>query len=139
MDKHTLRALKENVRQAYLRLLVDRIEVDDDQVRMFGHKDTLKGAVHGGADRLDALVPSFVREWRPQRDSNACYRSEKGCNGSSVKGVACPRNYAVLRLHPPIYANALRRLRARPRRSGRGPNLRILDVHRLQRVMPTYD
>ena len=64
-------------RKAYLRLFVERIEVDDEQVRMFGHKGTLQSALQRGPEQLDKPVPSFVREWRPQWDSNPCSPRER--------------------------------------------------------------
>jgi site-specific DNA recombinase len=56
-------------RKAYLRLFVDRIEVDDAEVRIMGSKAALVKAV-GSDDPPEGLVPSFMGEWRPHRDSN---------------------------------------------------------------------
>lgn len=53
-------------RKAYLRLFVERIEVDDAEVRMFGRKDTLERSLSGE----EPEVPSFVQGWRPRGDSN---------------------------------------------------------------------
>jgi len=60
-------------RKAYLRLFVERIEVDDTEVRIFGGKDTLQRSLSGA----ESEVPSFVPKWRPQRDSNPRYRRER--------------------------------------------------------------
>jgi site-specific DNA recombinase len=64
------------VRKAYLRLFIERIEVDDAEIRMFGHKGSLEAGIRLGTDGVDGSVPSFVREWRPLRDSDPCYRRE---------------------------------------------------------------
>jgi hypothetical protein len=51
-------------RKAYLNLLVDRIEVDDAEVRIRGPKSVLAGAASGRLPNPSVAVPSFVREWR---------------------------------------------------------------------------
>ena len=58
-------------RKAYLNLLVDRIEVDDLEVRIRGPKSALASAASGRLPRPSEAVPSFVREWRTRRDSNS--------------------------------------------------------------------
>src|SRR6185437_8240354 len=55
-------------RKAYLRLFVQRIEVDDSEIRMFGSKDALDSGLQ--PEPGDQPVPGFVREWRPRGDSN---------------------------------------------------------------------
>ena len=64
-------------RKAYLRLFVERVEVDDSEVRISG----TSAALAKGLERLDDLdrgkVPSLVRGWRPLRDSNPCCRRER--------------------------------------------------------------
>jgi site-specific DNA recombinase len=57
-------------RKAYLNLLIDRIEVDDAEVRLRGPKSALAAAASGELPKPSDGVPSFVREWRPRRDSN---------------------------------------------------------------------
>jgi site-specific DNA recombinase len=64
-------------RKAYLNLLIDRIEVDDAEVRLRGPKSALAAAASGELPKPSDGVPSFVREWRPRRDSNPCYRRER--------------------------------------------------------------
>ena len=54
-------------RKAYLRLFVQRIEVDDSEVRMFGSREALATGLHA---LPPGAVPSSVREWRPRGDSN---------------------------------------------------------------------
>jgi site-specific DNA recombinase len=70
------RLMRENVstgavpfRRAYLRSVIDQIEVDDEEVRVFGRKSVLEQLVmRDGATA--AGVPSFVRKWRARKDSN---------------------------------------------------------------------
>jgi len=64
-------------RKAYLNLFIDRIEVDDAEVRICGPKAALAKAASGALPKPSDSVPSFVREWRPQGDSNPCYRRER--------------------------------------------------------------
>ena len=71
-------AMRENIRsgeipmrKAYLRSVIDRIEVADDAIRVIGSPATLEHAVagKGGIGNL-AGVRSSVRKWRSQLDSN---------------------------------------------------------------------
>ena len=56
-------------RKAYLGALIDRIEIDDREVRIVGRKEALELAVL--ASRQDqARVHSFVPKWRPRQDLN---------------------------------------------------------------------
>jgi DNA invertase Pin-like site-specific DNA recombinase len=57
-------------RQAYLRLLVDRVEIKGTEICISGAKDVLAAAVTQGHEAHPERVRSFAREWRPQRDSN---------------------------------------------------------------------
>jgi site-specific DNA recombinase len=63
------RIMRERLRKAYLGTIVDRIEVDDGQVRIYGRKDMLEHAVAAG-DQGHPTVRSFVRKWRTRQDSN---------------------------------------------------------------------
>ncbi len=59
-------------RKAYLRLFVDTVAVDDTEIRLHGR--TMNLAKAASLDELPVaadMVPSFVREWRPRRDSNS--------------------------------------------------------------------
>jgi site-specific DNA recombinase len=65
-------------RKAYLRLFIDRIVVGDTDIWMGGPKAALaKAAIPGWLPLAGGVVPSFVRHWRPVRDSNSCYRRER--------------------------------------------------------------
>jgi hypothetical protein len=65
-------------RKAYLRLSLDRVVVADDEIRLRGPTIALaKAAAAGGLPATAGLVPSFVQEWRPVRDSNPCYQRER--------------------------------------------------------------
>jgi site-specific DNA recombinase len=71
-------------RKAYLRLFVDTVTVNDAQIELTGPKSALAKAA--GQDNLPAaaaVVPSFVRAWRPVGDSNPCYRRERAASWAS--------------------------------------------------------
>ena len=56
-------------RRAYVGCLVDRIEVDDSEIRVIGRKDVLEQAVMANGGPVPS-VRSFVRKWRIGQDSN---------------------------------------------------------------------
>lgn len=56
-------------RKAYLSSVIDRIEVDDDAIRVFGRKDVLAAAITGRSGAV-GNVSGFVRKWRARNDSN---------------------------------------------------------------------
>ena len=56
-------------RKAYLGAIVDRIEVDDREIRIVGRKDVLAQAVMANGGPVPG-VRSFVRKWRTGQDSN---------------------------------------------------------------------
>ena len=57
------------LRKAYVRLLVERVEVNTSEIRIMGSTSALEHAV---LDHKVAAgrVPSFDREWCPEEDSN---------------------------------------------------------------------
>ncbi|ABE61458.1 Recombinase [Nitrobacter hamburgensis X14] len=57
-------------RRAWLRSVIDKVEVDDTEIRIHGRRTVLERLVMGGG-AAPAGVPSFVREWRTRHDSNA--------------------------------------------------------------------
>ncbi|WP_411290392.1 recombinase family protein [Sphingorhabdus sp.] len=59
---------EKSFRHQYLRLLVDRVEVGDTQIRITGRKNNLLAAVSAEAA---GLVPNTVRKWCTRSDSNA--------------------------------------------------------------------
>ncbi len=65
------------MRKAYLQAIVDRIEVDDQEIRIFGKKDKLLNQLISDRPKPAKKVLSFGREWRPVGDSNPCYRRER--------------------------------------------------------------
>jgi site-specific DNA recombinase len=56
-------------RKAYLGSIIDRIEVDDRQIRIVGRKDVLEQAIAADGRPVPG-VRSFVRKWRTGQDSN---------------------------------------------------------------------
>jgi site-specific DNA recombinase len=56
-------------RKAHLGALIDRVEVDDHQIRIRGRKDVLEQAVLASGGPIPG-VRSFVRRWRTGQDSN---------------------------------------------------------------------
>ena len=80
------REMRENIangevpfRKAYLRSVIDRIEVDDHIVRVIGDTATLEQVVAGKSVPA-AGVRSFVRKWRSLRESNSCFSLERAAS-----------------------------------------------------------
>ncbi len=57
-------------RKAYIRSVVERIECEDNVIRIVGNKTTLEQLVAGGQAASPRVVRSFERKWRRKRDSN---------------------------------------------------------------------
>ena len=57
-------------RKAWIGAIIDRIEVDQDTVRLFGRKDVLEHAVTSGG-QLPQGVRTYVPEWRAMQDKSA--------------------------------------------------------------------
>ena len=57
-------------RKAYIRSIVDRIEVDDRCIRIMGRKDVLEQAVLAEGGTAAPVVHSFVPKWRTRQESN---------------------------------------------------------------------
>ena len=52
-------------RRAYIRSVIDQVEVDDAEIRIWGRKGVLERLVAAsGGGGGPAGVPSFVRKWR---------------------------------------------------------------------------
>ena len=58
------------VRKAYLRMLVDRVEVSNDQILISGSKAVFERGIARGAPRLEGAVPIFDQKWCRLGDSN---------------------------------------------------------------------
>ncbi len=83
-----LRDPDSRLRKGYLRLFVDRIEVDDSEVRIAGPKAALYSGAENPTDLAKGPVPSFDRQWRPLGDSNPWYRRERWpCRMSAANGA----------------------------------------------------
>ena len=57
-------------RKAYLRSVIDRIEVDDDAIRIVGQKAMLEQVIVGNVIDGTDRVRSSVRKWCTRQDSN---------------------------------------------------------------------
>src|SRR5262249_54102589 len=57
-------------RKAYMRSLIDVIEVDDSQIRIKGSKDVLERAVMA-SQTCEAACSQMSTKWRARRDSNS--------------------------------------------------------------------
>ena len=57
-------------RKAFIGAIVDRIEVDDRQIRIMGRKDVLEAAVTANGGTVPG-VRSIVRKWRGIQDKSA--------------------------------------------------------------------
>ncbi|MDC9823273.1 recombinase family protein [Devosia sp. ZB163] len=53
-------------RRTYLRSVIDRVEINDEVIRIIGDKATLEDVIAGKSG-----VRSFARKWRARRDSNS--------------------------------------------------------------------
>ncbi|MHC5308027.1 recombinase family protein [Bartonella sp. LJL80] len=67
-----LREPSSGYRREHLRALAQRVEVGEGRVRIIGHKGNLLRALAGLSKEktLQNQVPTFVPEWRRERDSN---------------------------------------------------------------------
>jgi hypothetical protein len=65
-----LRGENPALRQAYVRLLIDQVVVEDEQIHIRGSRKALERAVIATAANARNGVPSFAREWRARQDSN---------------------------------------------------------------------
>jgi len=59
-----------DLRQAYARLLLNEVRVDDREIRISGSKAVLARSAAGGVAKTTPAVLSFVREWCRLQDSN---------------------------------------------------------------------
>jgi site-specific DNA recombinase len=62
-------------RKAYLGSIVDRIEVDDREIRIVSRKDVLEQAVQANGGPIPR-VRSFVSKWRSLGESNPSFQIE---------------------------------------------------------------
>ena len=60
----SLRGDNPALRQAYVRLLIDEVTVEGDQIQIRGSRKALERAMVATAASCSAKVPSFAREWR---------------------------------------------------------------------------
>jgi site-specific DNA recombinase len=71
-------------RKAWLRLFVDTVVVSDTEIRIGGPTVNLaKAASSEGLPLTGNMVPTFVLDWRPVRDSNSCRRRERAVSWAS--------------------------------------------------------
>jgi site-specific DNA recombinase len=72
----TLKTGSIEFRHANLRMFVGRVVVSRREVRISGPKAALAKAASSDVPAPGPGVLSFIREWRPVRDSNPCYQRE---------------------------------------------------------------
>ena len=65
-----LRDQPPNMRKAYLKLFVDKVIISKEEIRISGPKGVLATAAMNDLPNTPGEVITFVREWRPRRDSN---------------------------------------------------------------------
>ena len=58
------------IARGYVRLLIEQVTVEADQVHIRGSRKALERAVIATAASARGKVPSFAREWRARKDSN---------------------------------------------------------------------
>jgi hypothetical protein len=81
-------------RKAYLRAIIDRVEVDDTVIRIVGRKDVLEQAVLAGGPPPG--VRSFVRKWRSLGEAK---HHRKTPMNSTTNGFAAALNATTLSYH----------------------------------------
>ena len=70
-------------RRAYIRSVVDQVEVDDTEIRIKGRRNVLERLVMGGG-ASPAGLPSFVRKWRARGDSNPVLPGKSRLSGAKL-------------------------------------------------------
>ena len=77
--RERLRITDGGYRRDHLRALAQRVEVADGEVRIIGLKSNLLQTLAAASGARPAVlgVRSSVPKWRPQGDSNPCYRRER--------------------------------------------------------------
>ncbi len=76
-------------RKAYLRSLIDVIEIDDHQVRIKGSKELLEKTVLASQHGQSWCSQTSTR-WRSLGDSNPCFRRERARPTASTGHHVCP-------------------------------------------------
>jgi hypothetical protein len=66
-------------RKAYIKSVVDKVEVDDRAIRIVGDRATLEQVIAGG-ENAGPNVRSFVPKWRAIRNKTANSYVELICN-----------------------------------------------------------
>ena len=76
--RQILLAEDSSVAKSYLNILVGEIVVEDKDAIIKGSYDSLAKMMYKiKVGDLNNQVPTFISMWRPQRDSNSCYRRER--------------------------------------------------------------
>ena len=71
------------MRKAYIKLFVNKAVISKTEIQLSGPKQLLTKAALTDLPSTPAEVITFVREWRPQGDSNPCYRRERAVSWAS--------------------------------------------------------
>jgi site-specific DNA recombinase len=75
--RERLRSGPPDLRQAYMRLLLNSVVVGPDEISLSGSNAVLERLAAQGASSNAPEVISFALKWRPLRDSNPCRRRER--------------------------------------------------------------
>jgi hypothetical protein len=62
--------IRQELRQAYMRLILENVAVGHHEVRLEGSPTILERLAQKGAAKSCAEVLSFAQGWRPRQDSN---------------------------------------------------------------------
>ena len=81
--RSTLHTAPPEMRKAYIKLIVNKAVISKTEIQLSGPKQLLTQVALTELPSTPAEVITFVREWRPQGDSNPCYRRERAVSWAS--------------------------------------------------------
>ncbi len=75
------------MRKAYIKLFVNKAVISKTEIQLSGPKQLLTQVALTDLPSTPAEVITYVLEWRPQGDSNPCYRRERGINRVRIRPI----------------------------------------------------